>query len=932
MLAILVIAHPNNTKFKDKIGKLQIQWMMTQDRQELHVQDGFWRGITLSNLFSVFSPSEPRESDVPLLADYDRLLGADFLRCRKNIRPYLPAWAIALSFDNMAEDLVTVDSDSELSSPGQSAEPEPGHGHSLSPEDTIDVRGPSVATGDRSQAPGTSPDLRDPSVHTDTSYDGPQAPDNSDGGGGPSVHTGGASAEAAPQRLRSTAPPEVSAAEVSSMRGLLSRKDGLEAPELEAWLMQRLAEEDPILTLWCQYWDRRANQAADLLQQITTRELFVQCLRWLYNLYTSESPFVKACMLMNIADYQIEHPSKETYAESLGLLNAFPEYTAFQEATGQLARHAYIVSGQEGKDLITRTTMQQTCRFYNLSLGPHFSQVKKCIVFEHLRACVVLQNLPESTSPAAQRWRARYDLLLRDDTIAALQLTSWQMLTLAFPGADSDHFLTKCQAWYFWQVLASDSPSSNPRLCKPVPVATTTMPTGSLCKKHPALQKLLGDLVVQDASTADLLTSASSTSFLVSRYVKTPTPAVVPPVPEPAPAPPVTTPTVTTPTTSAATPANITDTAMRGLSRSQSLVASPKPATRVRPPGKTAAEATTDLAHLSFTGKTFVPSKRSASPGGKDPKKPRTDWGQQLQGLVEASAFCKEELSSLRADLSNIHSETGNISPHLATQIAKLQQHLQSSPNADSTGIRSDISNMSQHFTAQTAKLQDHLEALMRTHIETAHDKLRSDLTHQLAQCVSSNSAMLKVVERFLQDGVAESKKDLLAVKQDLTCSTTMLKADVEQSLKTEIAGVKQDLSSNLNTMAQSFKTELLLVKQDIAGVQGVVEAIRDPPRQPLRLGEEGFLRQECPAPPGWDQTHYEGQLERAVWSYIFDLGNPDGGVGEDGEAYEKTLATFPDLNARSFSIALQHIHMRVYHHALLRDEEEMNGDVVYVG
>lgn len=81
MLAILVIAHPNNTKFKDKIGKLQIQWMMAQDRHTLHVQEGFWKGITLSNLFSVFLPSEPRESDVPLLADYDRLLGADFLRC-----------------------------------------------------------------------------------------------------------------------------------------------------------------------------------------------------------------------------------------------------------------------------------------------------------------------------------------------------------------------------------------------------------------------------------------------------------------------------------------------------------------------------------------------------------------------------------------------------------------------------------------------------------------------------------------------------------------------------------------------------------------------------------------------------------------------------------------------------------------------------------
>lgn len=50
-------------------------------------------------------------------------------------------------------------------------------------------------------------------------------------------------------------------------------------------------------------------------------------------------------------------------------------------------------------------------------------------------------------------------------------------------------------------------------------------------------------------------------------------------------------------------------------------------------------------------------------------------------------------------------------------------------------------------------------------------------------------------------------------MKQDLTCGTALLKADVEQFLKTEIVGVKQDLSSSLNTIDQSLKTELLLVR-----------------------------------------------------------------------------------------------------------------------
>ncbi|KAI3390455.1 hypothetical protein diail_9636 [Diaporthe ilicicola] len=355
----------------------------------------------------------------------------------------------------------------------------------------------------------------------------------------------------------------------------------------------RLADDDAVLTLWCQHWNRRADQAANLPQQITARELLAHSLRWLS---------------------QVGHPPKEAFEQSLELLYAFPKYTAFREAVGQLARHASRVSDPAAKSLVTRIMMAQTCYFHSLSLSSHFSQVKRCIVWEHLRVCVVLQNLPESGSSAAQRWRARHDLLLRNETIAAIQLTSWQLLALLFPGADCGHAVTKCQAWHFWQVMAPDSPSpaNDPRLYNPVPVATTTVPTGGTCKKHPALQKLLGDLVVQDASTAHLLTRASSMSFSVSRQARYPTLAVVPLVAESTS--PATAPNVTGPTASAATP---------------------------------------------------------------DQKKPFTDWEEQPQDLVEASAFFREELVFLRADVSSMRKETGTISPYLATQIVKLQEHLE---------------------------------------------------------------------------------------------------------------------------------------------------------------------------------------------------------------------------------------------------------------
>lgn len=134
-------------------------------------------------------------------------------------------WATALSFDDMVEDVTTVDSDGEESLPGHSAEPEHSHGGSLSLEDTIDVRGSSEAADDSPHAPGTSCDLRDASIDTDATEDGAQVLGKNDGGGS-DVHKGGSSKEADPQHLRST-PPEVSAAEVLLMRSLLSRKDGL---------------------------------------------------------------------------------------------------------------------------------------------------------------------------------------------------------------------------------------------------------------------------------------------------------------------------------------------------------------------------------------------------------------------------------------------------------------------------------------------------------------------------------------------------------------------------------------------------------------------------------------------------------------------------------------------------------------------------------
>ncbi|KAK7698826.1 hypothetical protein SLS64_012177 [Diaporthe eres] len=94
MLAILILAHPDDGKFKNWIvHKLQIAWMMQQDTATLDIQDGFWKGVNSSNLHHVFTPVDERKSDIHLLADYTQLFGEGFQQAQRDISPYLPHWA-----------------------------------------------------------------------------------------------------------------------------------------------------------------------------------------------------------------------------------------------------------------------------------------------------------------------------------------------------------------------------------------------------------------------------------------------------------------------------------------------------------------------------------------------------------------------------------------------------------------------------------------------------------------------------------------------------------------------------------------------------------------------------------------------------------------------------------------------------------------------
>ncbi|KAI3334351.1 hypothetical protein F4824DRAFT_502142 [Ustulina deusta] len=76
-------------------------------RSTLDVKTGFWKGIRADNLDECFLPKDCGKTGTGMSADYNQLFGADFRRCRQNMKPYLSSWA--QSFSLQGEPLIMGD-------------------------------------------------------------------------------------------------------------------------------------------------------------------------------------------------------------------------------------------------------------------------------------------------------------------------------------------------------------------------------------------------------------------------------------------------------------------------------------------------------------------------------------------------------------------------------------------------------------------------------------------------------------------------------------------------------------------------------------------------------------------------------------------------------------------------------------------------------
>lgn len=869
MMAILVLAHPDDAKFKIWISRLQIEWMMLQPRTTLNVQDGgFWDGIKLGNLYEAFSLAEPREATVPMYADYNRLFGADFMNCRKDMRPYLPSWAENLSLREKPFDTDLDNEDSDESC--HDTEPAAGDSGNIN----ASLNSPRGADHD-------SDDVLDDALGDDTG----QALEDAETHGEPlSTDT---RLDFNDTRRQSIAPvvedacterptlPDLLPANITALREQLgrdSRSTAINLDNMEEWLFKSLEDHsNKVLVTWCQSWERRINGVQTQLEQTIVRQLFTQSLRRLYTLSQNSSSLTKAYMLVDAADDDFAHAAHDVYQAAVELLQGLPEYEAFSTAFQQLIRHA----DSGAADVLTRMAERQTCLFHTVASGIHFAHCSSVIIFATIRLRILLQCTQEihaGISAPVLHWRAKRDLLLRE--AATLKLTNEQLRALLVPGAECDHVLTLCQA-DLWRMLArGDAPrADDPRLGKPAQVLMPDLPAGSTKERYPDLQKLFRSAFL--ASTIE--------NDGVGHPVESKPDAV----------------------------ASKASAASRRLSQGS-----------VNPQSALdwAESAAKTPSRTSSPAAAIASRKRCASPDGRNSKITRLGHpgdampaGPVLAGGVVGIRSPNRTSSPLANNAwggrtwSPRHYDTRDPKAYLRDELKSMREQLRADLLEDTVSLKKDVQSLRSAFT----ELKTDLVQQMASGLSETRGELESNLAVLETQLKASMTTELGAVSNDVKTDMHSVDSKITALESNLATSKDeadrLLKAELSEGL----SSIRASLESSIDHLRVSLDTK----------IDNTFEALNAREEARPKLGEAGYLSLHCLAPPGWNQQDYEAQLERAAWFYLFYFDCPDDGVGQDAVALGNTEARFPNLNEDDIIMTLKHMHMRVYHFPMRDDQ-----------
>ncbi|KAG8157771.1 hypothetical protein KVR01_012433 [Diaporthe batatas] len=786
MMAVLVIAYPNHKRYKDYIHKLDISWMMTQPRENLEVRGGFWKGITIENLYTVFRPAEAREAEQSHLADYNQLFGQDFMRCRQDLKPYLQPWARGLSLEEPAPDGDSDGSDAADGQQGTGDQPGGRLGEGTDSESSED-------DSDLSSAESTSTAAqKDVIVHVAASRHNTR-----------------------------------DLAEVYAVRSHVDALSGAELTELVRWLLEKLDSETPegpthILKTWCTYWEGRVERPQDDPGQDIVRELFMQSLQRLRSLGATISDVAAAYMLVDM-EGGIPGSSPPDSRAALRNVQSLPGWRALEGANKEFIRLAQL-SSENAASFIKQTTEVQKRVLSSLAHeSPYKSHLDTAVEFETSRTNAIIRNLRDLPDKVLRGLPDTTSAILRNGTVRHLRLTNWQLRGLLLPGANFQDLLTPSQRTAFEQALNRPSPfelgSLKPMSSYPL---TPTNYLPEISEKHPGLSNLFRRSVL--ASPVQL-PAGHATDARTST-------APLLPVPRRSNAP-----------------------------------------ERPKPPAADSEGAPAIHKPNAFSGSVYVPGKRRLASNGKDSKKPRLDLGE----LIDDRNQLKEQVLTGFGDLKDMVSTATNFLSESASQTSMISS-MCGDINARVGSVESMLKSSSEGFNAELGQLRSCTDSL-KMEFEGLKRELRTDmesLRHESERRDDQTRSVLDAIKAGLEACAREVKSVGRTTKR-----------------------VRKELPSQ---------------------AQSILDAFNNPANNPpAQVGEDGFLGVQCPAPDGWSQKEYEKQLERAAWSYICFLGSPDEGVCPDEDALATVQDQFPHLAEDHIVSALDHIHMRIYHHPLGR-------------
>lgn len=447
ILAALIIEYPSSdSKFRNWISRLEVDWML-DPRETLSVECGIWKGLDRRSLNDIFTPDTKEHitnCDKTMLADYDSLLGGNFLHCRRDIRPFIPRT----------------------------------YGNDLGP-----LTGEASDIEDISSGPGSS--VGD--SHEDSAAENHEDDDSEDDGG-PAI-----SDEAGAHTVNK---------DILHLRDCLNAAESIAERVLEAWLVGELMSKDnDIIPEWCRYWEDKIDKVTNYQDQMIIRSLFIHGSRRAKNLYTLDRSLANAFMLVHITDIQDMVLSDANMA----VLQKLPLFSACQDANSQLVR-AIKEPTRATRDLPEGLIQQQACLLHYFAQDAEFFAHWRSVftleaMYSHVVRCGREEPLEFDDLAFLQGNR---DALLDEKAVKTLQMTSWQARALLLPGSEVQP-LTDWQLRVFRQKFCPELDDAqyviDLKELRAKPVAHSTTYPDPIREEHGSLYKLFG-VVEQPASHA----------------------------------------------------------------------------------------------------------------------------------------------------------------------------------------------------------------------------------------------------------------------------------------------------------------------------------------------------------------------------------------------------------------------------------------------